>query len=307
MIMRMKWISVSTIALGAMMLLMAGVAGAADTAPDQSRQPTGSVRHAKKRVARPPSAAGTDTSVRQRQGRSGATRQPQAPVQRDASRNRSGAQQRSDRVVGRDRDASGGGARDGRGDQDDGSRGDNRGRQDDGERHEFRGIRGLHSGAHEFHRGSDSVRVYGKRPLRGSVFLHLPDRCNVVHLGGRKYFVHDDVYYVERPLVGGTRYVVVRPPIGVRVRYLPETAISVRIGGFSFYYCDDTYYRVEYVKGVPEYVVTDVPLGGSILELPDGYERVVVRGANYYRAGGIFYRPYFQEGRVVYVHVAAPW
>jgi hypothetical protein len=328
---RKSWIT--AIALGAMTILMADAARADDAKPTRPDQPPGSVRHAKKRVTRSPSAAGADTSAGQRPGRTDATRQPQGTRQvtqrdRDGLSGQAGSDQRAARRAGGDRDGrtdAGGDndrhgndrgheagrddARDGRNfERDDGRHEDNDGgRPGDRDRHEFRGVRGPHGDYREFHHGPDSVRVYGKRPLRGSVFLHAPDRCDVVHFAGRRYFVRDDVYYIERPLMGGTRYVVVPPPIGVHVSYLPETAVAVQIGGFSFYYCDDTYYRVEYINDAPEYVVTDVPLGASIVELPEEYEPVAVRDVTYYRVGAAFYRPYFQENRVVYVHVEAPW
>jgi hypothetical protein len=290
------------IALGIAALLMADVAAAADAKPAQksaqSGQPTGSVRHSRKRTARPP-AAGTAAQQRQTRGT------PQAATPRSGDdRARRGSSTPVTRADDRDQ----------RRDSERGTRGrsverDVR-RSDDRHRapllHEYRGVRRPNVGHREIYDGHGSVRAYGKRPARGSVFLRPPERCEVVHHGPRRYFVYDDVYYVERPVLGEVRYVVVPPPVGVRVRRLPETAVAIQIGGFSFYYCDDTYYRVEYVDHGPEYVVTETPLGASILQLPEEHEPVVVQEVTYYRVGKVFYRPYFREGRVVYVHVQPP-
>jgi hypothetical protein len=133
------------------------------------------------------------------------------------------------------------------------------------------------------------------RPVRwGAVVRVLPPRPRVVVIAGLSYYVADGVYYRTGVLPG--EYVVVRPPIGVRVSHLPSDAITIEIDRRSYYYYDDVWYNDDM-----EVVVT--PVGGYIHTLPDDYEVVQYVDDVYYRVGEHYYRPGWHEGRSAYFRV----
>jgi len=133
------------------------------------------------------------------------------------------------------------------------------------------------------------------RPIRwGTVVRTLPPRYNVVVSAGRTYYVADGVYYAPAYVPG--EYVVVRPPIGVRVSRLPADAITVEIDRRTYYYYDDCWYD-------DDLEVVSVPVGGWLYELPDDYEVVQYVDQVYYRVGGYYYQPGWRENRSAYFRV----
>lgn len=71
---------------------------------------------------------------------------------------------------------------------------------------------------------------------------------------GVDYFFNDGYWY--RPY--GSRYVVVTPPYGVRVRYLPPYAEQVWIGSIGYFLAAGTYYLWQ--AGAQEYEVVPSPV-----------------------------------------------
>lgn len=140
--------------------------------------------------------------------------------------------------------------------------------------------------------GRPAPRVY--RPIRyGTVYRKIPEYRPVV-VRDTRFYVTDGCYYLRHPRV--SRYVAVRPPVGVVVSALPADYLVVRLGGLTFYYYDDTWYDTSLR-------VVEVPVGGFIYELPPVYRTVVIDRATYYEVGDIFYRPIFREGRTAYERV----
>ncbi|MNF58993.1 MULTISPECIES: DUF6515 family protein [unclassified Pseudomonas] len=82
-----------------------------------------------------------------------------------------------------------------------------------------------------------------------------PDRNYRVPYRGQDYFYSGGYWY--RPQ--GQRYVVVRPPYGIRVSDLPDYAREVWIGGALFFLATGVYYSYEAHTG--EYVVVQPPAG----------------------------------------------
>lgn len=87
----------------------------------------------------------------------------------------------------------------------------------------------------------------------GYIVDRFPDRNMRVPYRGQDYFFSGGYWY--RPQ--GPRYVVVRPPYGIRVNYLPDYAREVWIGSSLLFLAAGAYYM--YQPDVQQYVVVEPP------------------------------------------------
>ena len=87
----------------------------------------------------------------------------------------------------------------------------------------------------------------------GYVITRFPDRNYRVPYHGRDYFFSGGYWY--RP--HGPRYVVIRPPRGIRISYLPDYAREIWIGSALFFLAAGVYYIYE--ASTQQYVVVDPP------------------------------------------------
>lgn len=87
----------------------------------------------------------------------------------------------------------------------------------------------------------------------GYVIDRFPDRHDRVGYRGQDYFFSGGYWY--RPQ--GPRYVVVRPPYGIRVGYLPSYAEEVWVGSALFFLAAGAYYSYE--ASTQQYVVVQPP------------------------------------------------
>ncbi|MFW0755732.1 DUF6515 family protein [Pseudomonas sp. H11T01] len=99
----------------------------------------------------------------------------------------------------------------------------------------------------------------------GYVIDRFPDRNYRVPYRGQDYFYSGGYWY--RP--HGPRYVVVRPPRGIRVSYLPDYSQEVWIGGALLFLAAGAYYMYE--ESTQEYVVVDPPVA-SPQPVSNGYD-----------------------------------
>jgi hypothetical protein len=94
----------------------------------------------------------------------------------------------------------------------------------------------------------------GPQHRPGYVVDRFPDRNFRVPYRGRDYFFSGGYWYQPQ----GPRYVVVRPPYGIRVGYLPDYAREVWIGSALFFLAAGAYYTYE--ANTREYVVVEPPV-----------------------------------------------
>ena len=87
----------------------------------------------------------------------------------------------------------------------------------------------------------------------GYVIDRFPERNYRVPYRGQDYFFSGGYWY--RPQ--GPRYVVVRPPYGIRVQYLPDYAREVWVGSALFFLAAGAYYTYE--ASSQQYVVVQPP------------------------------------------------
>jgi len=98
-------------------------------------------------------------------------------------------------------------------------------------------------------RRRDEVRVRGG----ARVVVNLPRERTRVLVEGREYFYSRGIFYRSGP----SGYVVMRGPIGARVRVLPAGFVTLRLGGGPFFFYYGTYYRFDPVRR--EYIVVPPP------------------------------------------------
>lgn len=92
-------------------------------------------------------------------------------------------------------------------------------------------------------------------PARGYVVPTLPPGYLDLHFGSGHFFFRSGVWFRAE----GPRFVVVRPPVGIRLGILPPSYSTIWIGGAPYYYANGIYYTA--VPNTSEYVVVDPPPG----------------------------------------------
>jgi hypothetical protein len=92
-------------------------------------------------------------------------------------------------------------------------------------------------------------------PARGYLIPRLPPGYLDLTFGGGHFFFRSGVWYQAQ----GPQFVVVRPPIGIRLAVLPPSYSTIWIGGAPYYYANGIYYTP--VPNAAAYVVVDPPPG----------------------------------------------
>lgn len=92
-------------------------------------------------------------------------------------------------------------------------------------------------------------------PARGYVLPALPPGYLDLTFGGGHYFFRSGAWYRAQ----GPAFVVVRPPVGIRLGILPPSYSTIVIGGVPYYYANGIYYSA--VPNTSEYAVVDPPPG----------------------------------------------
>ncbi|TNE59244.1 MAG: hypothetical protein EP344_08710 [Bacteroidetes bacterium] len=133
---------------------------------------------------------------------------------------------------------------------------------------------------------------YSKLPRRGTGYKDRPKHTVQVYHGGHAYYYNSGVYYHY----DHNRYVVVRPPIGIRIRTLPAHCRTFYRAGRPYYYYYGTYYT--YRSGY--YEVIAPPVGSLVESIPDGYETLYIDGDTYYIVDGVQYKAVLYRGEIWY-------
>jgi hypothetical protein len=97
-------------------------------------------------------------------------------------------------------------------------------------------------------------KVIVKPPRRPPVkVVKLPPAHKKITVGGFHYFYHHGVFYKKGP----KDYVVVKAPVGARLKVLPAGYVTVHVGKVPYYRYYGTYYVYDHDEEV--YVVTEPP------------------------------------------------
>lgn len=124
-----------------------------------------------------------------------------------------------------------------------------------------------------------------RSPHFGSVRRSMPRGARVIRFNGNVYNFHKGVYY--RP--HGRKYIIARPPIGLRLGFLPPYYFSLNIGMHPYFYYYGTFYAP--VSGdTKQYEVVEPPIGALVDQLPNDCEEVVINGTTYYKVDNTYYK-----------------
>jgi len=135
---------------------------------------------------------------------------------------------------------------------------------------------------------------YRDLPHWGFKYRAIPRDAFILRHSGINYHYYSGIYY--RPY--GDSFVVVKAPIGLRVRTLPIGSVHFVVGGRRYFY----YYGTYYIKSVDnDYITVAPPLGAIVDGLPEGYTKVVIDNNTYYEFEGTYYKAFLDEnGEVLF-------
>lgn len=100
-------------------------------------------------------------------------------------------------------------------------------------------------------------------PKQGYVRKQLPDRYRIYQHARRRYYFSGGTWYIHH----GANYVVVRPPIGLRINILPPYYTTIWYHDIPYYYAADVYYR--WYPGENVYVVSEPPPEKEVEQIGD--------------------------------------
>lgn len=101
--------------------------------------------------------------------------------------------------------------------------------------------------------------------------------------GGHSYFYSNGLYYA----LGGRRFTIIRPPLGIRLGLLPTGYWSFNFGGFPYYYYSGVFYRS---TNDHQYQVVEAPIGAEVPSLPNDAKPIIVNEQKLYEYLGTYYK-----------------
>lgn len=107
-------------------------------------------------------------------------------------------------------------------------------------------------------------------PSPGHSVKTLPPGHRIVPYRDRRFYFHGGVWY--RP--SGPGFVVIRPPIGVRVPILPPYYTTIWVAGVPYYYADGVYYAWRPAERT--YVVSEPPPESIVATTPSEPEQLFI-------------------------------
>lgn len=122
----------------------------------------------------------------------------------------------------------------------------------------------------------------------------LPKGAVVKNYNKVVYHVYRGILY--RPVSGG--YVVVRPPVGFRLKVLPLGYRSFVVGKRIYYYNNGVYY----IKNKGCYIVVAAPSGSVFSVLPIGHRTIIINNKIFYLYKGCYYEKIISENGDIYFY-----
>jgi len=126
--------------------------------------------------------------------------------------------------------------------------------------------------------------VYTHAAPKARTVRAIPGKAVIVTHRATKYHYHAGVFH---RLYRGN-YVVVAPPVGVRISVLPVGFRRVYIGSRSYFYFGGVFYIKN--ESVEEYEVVDAPEGAIVHALSKEAERIAIEGKVYYAYNDTLYQ-----------------
>jgi len=126
---------------------------------------------------------------------------------------------------------------------------------------------------------------YKHLPKRGVVVTSLPSGVVVVKHKGAKLHAHNGVFYKPK---GAASFVVVRAPLGLRVKVVPPGHKRIMVRKRQYYYHYGTFYAK--APNSDEYEVVTAPVGAEVDAIPEGYDMEEIDGVVYYTMDDVKYQ-----------------
>ncbi|MFH1320217.1 MAG: DUF6515 family protein [Bacteroidota bacterium] len=137
---------------------------------------------------------------------------------------------------------------------------------------------------------------YRHLPRRGAEVEKMDAATVSIAFKGMKLHYHTGIFYKPK---GAASFVVVRPPMGIRIKVLPPEHRKIVIGPAVYFYYYGTFYKK--TPNSDEYEVIDAPVGAEVDALPDGYETKTIDSEEYYELDDVYYKPKEnEEGEMIY-------
>ncbi|MDB4293451.1 DUF6515 family protein [Maribacter sp.] len=136
---------------------------------------------------------------------------------------------------------------------------------------------------------------YRHLPRRGSTVKTIGVGHIGIRFGGKHFRFHNGVWYKPK----GKRFLVVRAPLGARVRVLPLGFGRIVIGASPYFYHYGTYY-VKTAGPQEEFEVVAAPIGAEVAALPNGYKVVKEKGMEFYKLDDVYYELRINENNEEY-------
>lgn len=147
---------------------------------------------------------------------------------------------------------------------------------------------------------AQTVVVKKRFPPRGRTVVKVHNPVRVVH---RDVTLHYSRGVFYRPVRRG--YVVVAPPVGLRIAVLPPYYARVVVRGMLFFYCNGVFYQ-KTEDDTETYVVVKPPIGAKVKELPEGYTIKLIDGKKYYVVDNTYYAEVLSDNKMYYEVVQPP-
>lgn len=134
----------------------------------------------------------------------------------------------------------------------------------------------------EVHVSREKV-VYKKSP-RVKVVRILPATYHRIHHHNYEYYENEGRYYN----FNNGKYILIAPPVGLRVRYLPLNYVRLVLGNKEFFYCNGVFYNP--VPYNDEYEIIDPPIGAIVSDLPFDANKIEIDERIYYEYNNTIYK-----------------
>ncbi len=132
--------------------------------------------------------------------------------------------------------------------------------------------------------------VYTRAAPKVRTVRAIPGKAIIVTHRATKYQYHAGVFY----RFNGAGYVVVAPPVGVRISVLPVGHRRVYAGPRAYFYFGGVFYVRN--EGSAEYEVVNPPEGAIVHTLPKEAESIAIEGKIYYAYNNTIYQRVEMEG-----------
>ena len=105
---------------------------------------------------------------------------------------------------------------------------------------------------YDYYEESPNETLFKEYSAEGQFIRRIPKDAEKFKMGSKPFYMYEGVFY--KPQKKG--YVIIPPPIGMRVKYVPRGARHLQIDGLDYYEMNGTYYldipRKRYYEIVPE-------------------------------------------------------